>query len=131
MNVFVVYKKSNNKPFSFLNSSISAADLEAYKTSMPDFGVSSNSLDIEASDPDSINKIVITNGAATIGELTRDNVDLRDLREIRDKKLAETDWWAVSDRTMSQAQLDYRQALRDITKSYSSLTDVVWPIRPV
>ena len=36
------------------------------------------------------------------------------LREERDKKLAETDWWAMSDRTMTTAQKDYRKALRDI-----------------
>ena len=36
------------------------------------------------------------------------------LREERDKKLAETDWWAMSDRTMTTEQTNYRQALRDI-----------------
>ena len=36
------------------------------------------------------------------------------LREERDKKLAETDWWAMSDRTMTSEQTNYRQALRDI-----------------
>ena len=36
------------------------------------------------------------------------------LREERDKKLTETDWWAMSDRTMTTAQKDYRKALRDI-----------------
>ena len=36
------------------------------------------------------------------------------LREERDKKLAETDWWAMSDRTMTSEQKNYRQALRAI-----------------
>ena len=36
------------------------------------------------------------------------------LREERDKKLAETDWWAMSARTMTTEQTNYRQALRDI-----------------
>ena len=36
------------------------------------------------------------------------------LREERDKKLTETDWWAMSDRTMTTEQTNYRQALRDI-----------------
>ena len=35
---------------------------------------------------------------------------MRLLREERNNKLAETDWWASSDRTMTQAQIDYRQA---------------------
>jgi len=46
---------------------------------------------------------------------------LEALRDLRDAKLTETDWWAVKDRTMTQAQKDYRQALRDITTTYSSL----------
>ena len=52
------------------------------------------------------------------------------LREERNRLIAETDWWATSDRTMTQAETDYRQALRDITDNYSSLDTVVWPTKP-
>lgn len=52
------------------------------------------------------------------------------LRGKRDVLLQNTDVWALSDRTMTQAQIDYRQALRDITDSYSSLDNVVWPTKP-
>ena len=55
---------------------------------------------------------------------------MKDLRAERDRKLAETDWWAVADRTMTAEQTAYRQALRDITVSYTSLDDVVWPTKP-
>jgi len=55
---------------------------------------------------------------------------LRLLREERDRRLAATDWWAMSDRTMTAEQTTYRQALRDITESYTSLDDVVWPTKP-
>ena len=55
---------------------------------------------------------------------------MKDLRAERDRKLAETDWWAVADRTMTAEQTAYRQALRDITNSYTSLDDVVWPTKP-
>ena len=55
---------------------------------------------------------------------------LKLLREERNRRLAETDWWASSDLIMLHTQLEYRQALRDITKSYSSLDDVVWPPKP-
>ena len=37
-------------------------------------------------------------------------------RANRDRLLYATDWWGASDNTMTQAQKDYRQALRDITK---------------
>jgi hypothetical protein len=55
---------------------------------------------------------------------------LEQLRSIRDLALASTDWWCCSDQTPTQAQLDYRQALRDITETYTSLDDVVWPTKP-
>ena len=61
-------------------------------------------------------------------DIEADNV--RMLRELRNQKIAETDWWAGSDLTMTQAQIDYRQALRDITNTYSSYLDVVWPTKP-
>jgi hypothetical protein len=52
------------------------------------------------------------------------------LREERDRLIAATDWWASSDLSMTAAQTTYRQALRDITETYSSLADVVWPSKP-
>lgn len=55
---------------------------------------------------------------------------LKALRDERNRKIAETDWWATSDRTMTAQQTAYRQALRDITETYTSLTDVVWPVKP-
>jgi hypothetical protein len=55
---------------------------------------------------------------------------MRLLREERNRKLAETDWWVLPDRTPTQAQLDYRQALRDITETYSSLEEAVFPVKP-
>jgi len=55
---------------------------------------------------------------------------MRLLRAERDRKLADTDWWATSDRTMTDDQTTYRQALRDVPANYSSLDDVVWPTKP-
>jgi hypothetical protein len=55
---------------------------------------------------------------------------MRLLRVQRDSLLAATDWWALSDLTMTSAQTVYRQALRDITTSATSLNDVVWPTKP-
>ena len=52
------------------------------------------------------------------------------LREERNRRIAETDWWASSDLTMTAERTAYRQALRDITDSYASLDDVVWPDKP-
>ena len=55
---------------------------------------------------------------------------LNALRIERNVKLSMTDVWALSDRTMTQAQIDYRQALRDITDNATSLDDVTWPEKP-
>lgn len=55
---------------------------------------------------------------------------LRLLRVERDRRITETDWWALQDVTMTPEQSAYRQALRDITLTYSSLDDVVWPVKP-
>ena len=62
---------------------------------------------------------------------------MRLLREERDRKITETDWWAGKDVTMSQARKDYRQALRDLPSTAEpkldengKLTNVTWPTKP-
>ena len=55
---------------------------------------------------------------------------LERLRMQRNRKLRDTDWWAMSDRTMTTEQTNYRQALRDITETYTSYEDVTWPTKP-
>lgn len=52
------------------------------------------------------------------------------LRSQRDRLIAETDWWMMPDLTATDEQIAYRQALRDITDTYTSLEDVVWPTKP-
>jgi hypothetical protein len=54
-------------------------------------------------------------------------LNLEELRKVRNQKLAETDWWVMSDVNVSEEKLNYRQALRDITCKYTSLQNVVWP----
>ena len=60
----------------------------------------------------------------------KDAEPMRLLRLKRDRLLAETDWWASSDLTITTAQKKYRQDLRNITKSATSLDDVKWPTKP-
>jgi len=56
------------------------------------------------------------------------------LREARDKKLAATDWIVTKSLESGVAVPSnwqtYRQALRDITETYTSLDDVNWPEKP-
>ena len=60
------------------------------------------------------------------------DVALDDLRQERNAKLAETDWTQNRDVTLSNDAdwKTYRQALRDITDSATSLDDVTWPTKP-
>jgi len=53
-------------------------------------------------------------------------------RSERDRKIAETDWWASSDLTMTAEQTAYRQALRDITThaNWPHLEESDWPTKP-
>jgi hypothetical protein len=51
-------------------------------------------------------------------------------REKRDRLLKETDWWAVADRTMTQAETDYRQALRDVPQQDGFPVNITWPTKP-
>ena len=55
---------------------------------------------------------------------------LETIRTKRNELLAETDWWASSDLTMTDKQIAYRQALRDITNTYNDPATVVWPDKP-
>ncbi len=68
--------------------------------------------------------------AALAAMPSQDEANIAALREVRNQRLIETDWWASSDLTMTAEQIAYRQALRDITNSSSSLSNVTWPTKP-
>jgi len=91
-------------------------------------GADANGTGIESSDP--------ADWGVTWAEVSAKKAELvaaepmRLLREERDRRIAETDWWAGSDHTMTTAQINYRQALRDITENATSLDDVTWPTKP-
>jgi hypothetical protein len=55
------------------------------------------------------------------------------LRTRRNRLLAETDYLALSDNTMSEAMTNYRQELRDITEGLTTVDDVeavTFPTKP-
>ena len=56
--------------------------------------------------------------------------DFADLRSKRYGLLKATDWWGVSDRIMSDAEKNYRQALRDLPANTSDPSDPTWPDKP-
>ena len=69
---------------------------------------------------------------------TRTEIAQTQLREFRNRKLEETDWWILKGNP-TQKQLDYRQELRDIpenqTPKWNQLNDdgpsnITWPTKP-
>lgn len=52
------------------------------------------------------------------------------IRSQRDRLLAETDYLALSDTTLSPEMATYRQALRDITEQAGFPHEVTWPVKP-
>ena len=55
------------------------------------------------------------------------------LRDDRNRNLAATDWYALSDVVMSQDMTDYRQALRDLPAGLTTVEEVKavsWPVKP-
>ena len=60
--------------------------------------------------------------------------ELEQLRAERNNMLAACDWVVVKAQedgtAVPAAWVTYRQALRDITDTYSSIDDVVWPDKP-
>lgn len=56
---------------------------------------------------------------------------IEQLRQHRNRKLASTDYYALSDVVMSQTMADYRQALRDLPAGLATEEDVEavnWPV---
>ena len=94
-------------------------------------GVDGNNTAILSNDSDAWEEAGITWGTVKtkLNELN-ELEPMKLLREERNRRIAETDWWASSDLTMSAERTAYRQDLRDITETFSSLDDVVWPNKP-
>tara|TARA_R100000406_G_scaffold95277_2_gene89102 strand:+ start:808 stop:1158 length:351 start_codon:yes stop_codon:yes gene_type:complete len=74
-----------------------------------------------------ISDMTVTNGVVS-GDNTNRLSD--QVRTERDRLLAETDWWASSDLTMTAAQTTYRQDLRDIPSQSGFPSNVTWPTKP-
>ena len=91
-------------------------------------GADSNGSAIESADPDDWG--TTWSAVKAKADELKAAEPMKLLRAERNRLLAETDWWASSDLTMSDERKAYRQELRDITKSATSLDDVKWPTKP-
>jgi hypothetical protein len=77
-----------------------------------------------------LTKTVVALTAEQIAD--REAASAKAVRTKRDGLLAETDWMALTDVTMSAEMTTYRQALRDITThaNFPSLEEADWPVKP-
>jgi len=74
----------------------------------------------------------ITGKDGVILEQSQLDMTWDEVRMLRNQALADTDWRAVKDRTMSQAWKDYRTALRDLPQDHDEANDAAdnWPEAP-
>jgi len=57
-------------------------------------------------------------------------IPMKELRAKRNQLLAETDYLALSDVTLSEDMRTYRQALRDLPDKTSDPANPTWPVKP-
>lgn len=58
---------------------------------------------------------------------------IAEVRSKRDRLIAQTDYLALSDNTLSAEMTTYRQALRDITNGVTTVdqcNSITWPTKP-
>ena len=90
---------------------------------------------------DDINQITWLNGTTPIPvadieaqlPIVEFDIAMEDLRAKRNKLLADTDYLALSDQTLSVEMSTYRQQLRDLTNGLTTVNDVnnvVYPTKP-
>jgi len=88
-----------------------------------------------------INSIIWENGTSPISKadieaqlpIVEFDMAMEDLRAKRNKLLADTDHYALSDQTLSDDMRTYRQSLRDITNGLTTVAEVeavVFPTKP-
>ena len=96
--------------------------------------------EVSVSDND-IDTIVWENGTTPISKTEIEaqlptvelEIALEDLRAKRNKLLADTDYLALSDNTLSSDMTTYRTALRDLTNGLDTVdkvNNVTWPTKP-
>jgi hypothetical protein len=71
--------------------------------------------------------------AVFVSTLTKNELSWENARAIRNNLLKESDWISAPDaqpKPSKETWLSYRQALRDITTTFSNPTEIVWPVKP-
>tara|TARA_Y100000592_G_scaffold92140_1_gene153402 strand:- start:26 stop:361 length:336 start_codon:yes stop_codon:yes gene_type:complete len=83
-----------------------------------------------AYDEDGVEVTLDANAIATKTAELQTEKTWSDLREKRNSLIAETDYLALSDVTLSSEMATYRQALRDLPANTTDPANPVWPTKP-
>ena len=67
---------------------------------------------------------------AAVNDLALSDIEYRKLRIERNRLLAETDYLALADATLTDEMRAYRQALRDLPANTADPANPVWPTKP-
>ena len=79
---------------------------------------------------DANNNVITVQSQADAYQQSLDNAEAAKVRATRDTLLAETDFYALSDVTMSAEMTTYRQALRDVPSQAGFPYTITWPEKP-
>ena len=79
---------------------------------------------------DANNNVITVQSQADAYQQSLDDAEAAKVRATRDTLLAETDFYALSDVTMSAEMTTYRQALRDVPSQAGFPYTITWPEKP-
>jgi len=79
---------------------------------------------------DANNNVITVQSQADAYQQSLDDAEAAKVRATRDTLLAETDFYALSDVTMSAEMTTYRQALRDVPSQAGFPYTITWPDKP-
>lgn len=79
---------------------------------------------------DANNNVITVQSQADAYQQSLDDAEAAKVRATRDTLLAETDFYALSDVTMSAEMTAYRQALRDVPSQAGFPYTITWPDKP-
>jgi len=125
-------------PFTSFPKPLSAADLTEYgyvsveESERPSFNAETSYLEegTPTKSGDKWVKVWTVKNLSTEQIAEKAQQKTNSARSLRDVKLAETDYLALSDATLTDEMRTYRQALRDVPAQSGFPDNITWPTKP-
>jgi hypothetical protein len=113
---YIIFENNYKKFFTLINPSSEDSLIQLNENSV--VKEVADDIDIENKSVKLVDDEIIIEDIEPITTLEIDT-----LRHLRNEKLKETDMWGLNDYPATDAQLAYRQQLRDITNTFQSIND--------